>query len=329
MPLPSVTYQFVPGTTASANQVNTNNQDIINAMTDGLKDFTIGSIVVNNASTFNGDVALGNNTGDTITVAGNISIAGTSTFSALTATTVPVLNASKQLISSAVTPTELAFLSGMFSQPVTRAAHTMFTGGGTWTKATLNPKFIRITVTGGGGGGAGVGSVAAGENGSSGGGGGGGTSIKLILAASLGTTETVTIGGAGSAGAAGGAGGTGGTSSFGSHASATGGSGGSPGSGSSGTAAAAAGGVGGVGSSGDMNFNGGGGGTGRTVAGGSVPCGFGGNSYFGGNTLCTGGIGNAGVAYGAGGAGSTSPASTPARVGSAGGAGVVMVEEFY
>lgn len=46
---------------------------------------------------------------------GNVSIAGTTTLSGLTATTVPYLNASKVMTSSAVTPTELGYLSGVTS----------------------------------------------------------------------------------------------------------------------------------------------------------------------------------------------------------------------
>jgi hypothetical protein len=46
---------------------------------------------------------------------GGITITGTTTLSSLTATTVPYLNASKQMTSSAVTPTELGYLSGVSS----------------------------------------------------------------------------------------------------------------------------------------------------------------------------------------------------------------------
>lgn len=46
---------------------------------------------------------------------GNVSIAGTTTLSGLTATTVPYLDASKIMTSSAVTPTELGYLSGVTS----------------------------------------------------------------------------------------------------------------------------------------------------------------------------------------------------------------------
>src|SRR3990167_6136580 len=85
----------------------------------------------------------------------------------------------------------------------------------------------------------------------SGGGGGGAAAYKLIVAASLGATETVTVGALGAGGAAGdNNGAAGGTSSFGAHVSCTGGSGGNA---SNGAVASAA---GGAASSGDLNYNG-------------------------------------------------------------------------
>ena len=100
-----------------------------------------------------------------------------------------------------------------------------FTANGTWTKPD-GLKFIIVEVIGGGGGGGGV-EGDTGDTANSGGGGGGGYTLKKILASSLASTETVTIG-AGGAGGTGFSGGTaGGTSSFGTHCSATGGSQGS------------------------------------------------------------------------------------------------------
>lgn len=89
MPSPSVTNTFSNGTTADATQVNTNFTDIINALTDGLKDLVVSSInlttlTVSGVATFNGAVGLGNAAADAIT------ITGTPTFSTaitITATT--------------------------------------------------------------------------------------------------------------------------------------------------------------------------------------------------------------------------------------------------
>ena len=121
------------------------------------------------------------------------------------------------------------------------------TAGATWTKPS-DPNFKQVlvwVVSGGGGGG------GAGTNSTIGGGGGGGASaFKIIAAATLGATETVTIGVGGTAGASGNnAGGAGGTSSFGAHVSCTGGAAGGAGSGTT-TAA------GGVATGGDYNGDG-------------------------------------------------------------------------
>jgi hypothetical protein len=70
MAAPSVTHTFTNGTTADATEVNTNFNDIINALTDGTSDLTFGALTAQGATTLNGTVALGNATGDTITFTG-------------------------------------------------------------------------------------------------------------------------------------------------------------------------------------------------------------------------------------------------------------------
>lgn len=67
MPLPSVTYTLTNGTTADATQVAQNFTDIINALTDGLKDLTISGLAVN------GNTTLGNASSDSITFTGRAS----------------------------------------------------------------------------------------------------------------------------------------------------------------------------------------------------------------------------------------------------------------
>jgi len=195
---------------------------------------------------------------------------------------------------------------------VTNPVFRVYTSNDTWSKPA-NLKYVEVEVVGGGGGG-GSGSDGAPDQGG-GGGGGGGYSKKIIAVASLGATETVTVGAAGAAGS-GGDGGAGGTSSFGSHASATGGSGGGQ--------SVPSGGAGGIGSSGTLNIQGGGGGSGAT--GGSPSSGLGGSSVLGGGgrgitgndtTGVTGGV------YGGGGSGGVGDA------GGAGAAGVVIVTEYY
>ncbi|HRZ15343.1 MAG TPA: hypothetical protein P5110_07540 [Candidatus Omnitrophota bacterium] len=74
---PSVTYTFSNSTTADATQVNSNFTDIINALTDGTKDITIGSLTVAGTTNLNGTIALGNASGDAITVTGTMSFSTT------------------------------------------------------------------------------------------------------------------------------------------------------------------------------------------------------------------------------------------------------------
>ena len=180
----------------------------------------------------------------------------------------------------------------------------VFTSSGTWSKPS-GLKRIRVYVTGGGG---------AGKYGGNGSGAGGGTAIKVIEAASLGSSETVTIG-------AGGANNTsspaesGGTSSFGSHCSATGGGGGSGGG-------ANYPGNGGTGSGGDINLTGQGGNTRSASTGGSSFWGGGGRGSREDPTYAHAG---AGQNYGGGGG---SGYTTSGNAGD-GKAGVVYVEEYF
>lgn len=70
MASPSVTYTFSNGATADATQVNQNFTDLIAAMTDGSKSFSIDALTVAGAATLNGAVTLGNATSDDITCIG-------------------------------------------------------------------------------------------------------------------------------------------------------------------------------------------------------------------------------------------------------------------
>jgi hypothetical protein len=178
----------------------------------------------------------------------------------------------------------------------------VFTSPGTWTK-DAGLKAIKVTVVGGGGG-AQIGPPTSG-------GGGGGTAIEYISAPSLPGPQPVTVGSGGLGGVRPGGlnADAGGTSSFGSPAflSATGGAGG--------TSNPSA---GGAGSGGQLNAVGS---RGRDN--------FGGSSMFGGSSGGTPGPGPLasipGVLYG-GGAGGFTPGP---QIGTTGGAGVVIVEEFY
>jgi hypothetical protein len=176
----------------------------------------------------------------------------------------------------------------------------------TWTKPA-GLKAVKVTVVGAGGNG-GVGTNAPGINYGGGNGGGGGAAILYLDAPAVPGPITVTVGSAPSK-----------TSSFGPLVSATGGTNGAatPGSADAPVGPYA----GGTGSGGTVNVPGGPGrGTGMSAGnGGAAALGF------GAGLVDSGGSGTkAGINYGGGAIGSSNPTA-----GAAGGAGIVIVEEFY
>jgi hypothetical protein len=72
MPAPSYTYTLTNGTTADATQVQQNFTDILNGVSDGTKDLSINALTVAGALTANGNVTLGNASGDDVTVTGSL-----------------------------------------------------------------------------------------------------------------------------------------------------------------------------------------------------------------------------------------------------------------
>lgn len=69
---PSVTYTFTNSTTADGPQVSQNFTDLINAMTDGTKSFSIDALTCAGAVLLNGNVTLGNASSDDVTVTGSL-----------------------------------------------------------------------------------------------------------------------------------------------------------------------------------------------------------------------------------------------------------------
>jgi hypothetical protein len=203
----------------------------------------------------------------------------------------------------------------------------IFTSSGTWTK-DANLKFVVVEVQGGGGGGGAAGS-STGQNGS--GGGGGGYAMKKIAAASLGATETVTVGAAGAAGTGGSVdGGNGGDSSFGAHCTGAGGAKGLHGS----TSSAFSGGAGGAGTGGDVNITGQEGGAGGVNGsadnGVNRRLGNGGSSKWGFGAVTNAPSSSSGKnATGYGGGGSAASRLSSNQDGGAGTAGLVIVREYY
>lgn len=188
-----------------------------------------------------------------------------------------------------------------------------------------------IEAVGGGGGGGGAATSGAGNIASAAGGGAGGYTRGVFSAATIGASQSITIGAAGTAGAAGANnGGSGGTTSIGALMTAVGGTGGN-GSGA-GTVTASIGGSGGAGTGGNFSTQGTAGGWGwGSFAGSIVSGGFGGSSFFGGGGGMTadaaGHAGQAAVSYGGGGGGATTFQSA-AAAGGAGAAGIVTVTEY-
>lgn len=228
---------------------------------------------------------------------------------------------------SAVQPGDLADVatSGSYDDLSNKPANThaskrIYTSSSSWSKPAGLVKVVVTVIAGGGGGGGKMGFTTNGS-GKGGNGGGGGASIKTILAASLASTVTVTVG-AGGAGGTGGDtvatnGGTGGTSSFGSHCSATGGGGGALANNSTGAP-----GNGGSGSSGDVNLLGD-----RGLDGGGSSALFNGRAAEVSNAHGNDGRANSGGG-GSGGQYSNN-ASGSGRNGGDGGSGLVIVEEFF
>lgn len=199
-----------------------------------------------------------------------------------------------------------------------------FTSSGTWTKPSGGGANAMALIECWGGGASGGGSGGGGGLGYGGGGGGGGYTYRMMPLASIGATETVTIGAGGVlSGTATGT--TGGTTSFGSWMSAPGGSGG----GWAATAGTASGGGGG-----SYDFPGGGGGSTTGASGNNGAFsnhggggGAGGFSGSGGTSICAGNGGAAhtnGSAPGGGGGGYSAGTGTSGN----GAAGQVTVTVF-
>lgn len=214
-------------------------------------------------------------------------------------------------------------------------SQTVFTTSGTYTpNANMRYAFIEVLGCGGGGGGCNSASTIA----AAGGGGAGGYVNKMVSAAQVGASATVTIGTAGAGGSAGtnngSAGGNCSAALAGSGSitlAANGGSGGT-GAASVTTASLNAGGSGGTSSGGTINNTGEAGqaGSGVNVSGSIVIIGGqGGSSLYGngGKQALTAAAGNAAGGYGAGGAGAAASSGVD-RAGGAGTGGLVVVTEY-
>jgi hypothetical protein len=252
----------------------------------GITDLAVADGGTGQGSYTDGELLIGNTTGNTLTKA------------TLTAGTgISVTNGS-----GAITIASTA--AGGFSDM------EVFTSPGTWTNPGTVTK-VKVTVVGGGGGGGG-GKPNYSPAGRGAPGAGGGGAIEVIPFPS-GTNVSVTVGSGGGGGGTNATGTAGGTSSFGPYCSATGGSGGG-----GGPVAATTNSPGGIGSGGALNVRGQGGETGgQSNAMGAAGSSMLGGGAPGGPTASPGASGDTGGG-GAGGWGQ--------RTGGAGGAGVIIVE---
>jgi hypothetical protein len=215
--------------------------------------------------------------------------------------------------SNAAKTATIAQVLALTTTGISKVAVQAFAASGTYVPASGMLYCIALCTGGGGGGAAGsVSSIGGGA------GGAGGTAIKAFSAATIGSSQSVTIGAGGSAGSGGG------NTTLGALLT---GNGGAPGtSGGSGGAA----GAGGSAGSGQLNTSGGSG-TPGNIQDSSIPAngggGSGGASFWGGGGAGaapgTNSSGSAGQSYGAGGGGGAG-----AGGGAAGAGGVVLVIEF-
>lgn len=205
----------------------------------------------------------------------------------------------------------------------------VFMASGTYTPTSGMGNCV-IQCIGGGGAGGGTPSTTAFLSG--GGGGAGGFSQSYVSAATIGVSQTVTIG-AGGTGVSNANGNAGGNTSVGSIVIANGGSGGAAGTTSTGSTS---GGAGGVVGTGNVTLPGSPGLFGVSASSGTTVSGNGGNSYFAGGALgvapgtlsSTAGV-SAVANSGAGGSGSSiTGGSAAARAGGNGGSGLVIIYEY-
>lgn len=215
---------------------------------------------------------------------------------------------------------------------ISSVVQQVFTSSGTYTP-TPGMKYCVIRALGAGGGGGGA--ASAGSFSIWGGGGGAGSWSEIIVdAATIGPSQSVTIGAAGSAGSAGAnAGGNGGDTSVGTLCVGKGGTGGPAGS----TSTANAGGAGGVAGTGTVTTTGAPGGPsgiGQVATSQWVHTGMGGSSLYGGggasrpSEASTSRTGGAATGRGAGGGGGATYNGSSAAAGGAGAAGFVVITEY-
>ena len=235
-----------------------------------------------------------------------------------------------------VTFAALAAALGLAVSAVKTIHRQVFTYSGTASTftATYTPTtgmiYADVEVLGGGGGGGGA-AGAASQSAGGGGGGGGAYCRRVMAAATIGSSQTITIGQPAAGGAVGANNGTNGTSvSFGSLLVAGGGAAGSGATSSAASVSGTTSSAGGISSTGDFQNVGGmgGGGVGFGSSAAAIG-GFGGSTYYSGATpgaMLSGNGNNAAANYGGGGSGAAAGATSTA--GGIGASGIVIITEY-
>lgn len=214
-------------------------------------------------------------------------------------------------------------LSALTAPPITQVVQQVFTANGTYTP-TSGMVYCFAEAVGGGGGGGGVAATGAGQTAAAGGGGAGGYAAGVFTAATIGASQSVTVGTGGAAGASGSnPGGNAGSSSLGAILVATGGTGGNGGLAATNTGTPV--GNAGSGTTGQILTVGGQAGSGFGIGSLNFAIGCpGGNSVYGGAA----GAAQVGRPYGGGAGGVVNGNSTGASGGFAGADGVVIITEY-
>lgn len=274
---------------------------------------------------FTGDVTT--TSGGVVTAIGN-NVVTNAKLTQMAATTVKANPTGSTANAQDMTFSALATALGLAVTAVKTVKAQIFTSSGTYTPSTGMLYCVAEVQGGGGGGGGSAGTSSQSAGGS--GGGGGSYGRKIISAATIGASQTVTIGAAANGGGAGANNGTNGnTTSLGTIISAAGGSGGSGATSSATAISGTTGAAGGVATGGDFNIPGGQGGNGIGYgSSAAAQGGYGGSSHFSGSIAggIVDGIGSNATGYGGGGSGGASGAT--ARAGGNGSQGIVIITEF-
>lgn len=136
----SITYTFANSTVADATQVNTNFQDVVDALSNGTKDISISALTVAGTSTLNGNVAVGNASGDDLTVSASL------------ASSIPIKTTRTYDIGSADLGLKILYLGGNSTHTVAlQAPSSGFSGDTVFSLPPTNGTLDHFLVTDGSG----------------------------------------------------------------------------------------------------------------------------------------------------------------------------------